>query len=71
MTLNVMEPELVLILDGAKVQTLVKKSTKFLISLVNLMILILNLCTAKVVILNGLNIMNLTAIVIMLVNFLS
>jgi len=70
MTVNVLEPELVLMLDGAKVQTLVKETTK-LISLVNMKLLFLKICTAMVVILNGLNTMNLTVIVIIMVKLLS
>jgi hypothetical protein len=69
MTLIVLEPELALLLDGAKVQTLVKETTK-LISLVNMKILLLKKCTVMVVILNGLYTMNLIVIVIVLMKLL-
>jgi hypothetical protein len=65
MTMNVLVLDIVL-KDGAKVLTLVKIITKSLTSFVIMLKKILKKCTAKVVILNGMNIVNLTVIAITL-----
>lgn len=57
--------------DGAKVLTLVMIITKSLTSFVIMLKKILKKCTAKVVILNGMNTVNLTVIVITLEKKLS
>jgi hypothetical protein len=68
--MNVLVPETVL-KDGAKVLTLVMIITKSLTSFVIMLKKILKKCTAKVVILNGMNTVNLTVIVITLEKKLS
>jgi hypothetical protein len=68
--MNVLVPDTVL-KDGAKVLTLVMTITKSLTSFVIMLKKILKKCTAKVVILNGMNTVNLTVIVITLEKKLS
>jgi hypothetical protein len=68
--MNVLVPDTVL-KDGAKVLTLVMIITKSLTSFVIMLKKILKKCTAKVVILNGMNTVNLTVIVITLEKKLS
>jgi hypothetical protein len=68
--MNVLVPDIVL-KDGAKVLTLVMIITKSLTSFVIMLKKILKKCTAKVVILNGMNTVNLTVIVITLEKKLS
>jgi hypothetical protein len=70
MTMNVLVPDIVL-KDGAKVLTLVMTITKSLTSFVIMLKKILKKCTAKVVILNGMNTVNLTVIAITLEKKLS
>jgi hypothetical protein len=68
--MNVLVLDIVL-KDGAKVLTLVMIITKSLTSFVIMLKKILKKCTAKVVILNGMNTVNLTVIVITLEKKLS
>jgi hypothetical protein len=68
--MNVLVPDIVL-KDGAKELTLVMIITKSLTSFVIMLKKILKKCTAKVVILNGMNTVNLTVIVITLEKKLS
>jgi hypothetical protein len=68
--MNVLVPDIVL-KDGVKVLTLVMIITKSLTSFVIMLKKILKKCTAKVVILNGMNTVNLTVIVITLEKKLS
>jgi hypothetical protein len=68
--MNVLVPDTVL-KDGVKVLTLVMTITKSLTSFVIMLKKILKKCTAKVVILNGMNTVNLTVIVITLEKKLS
>jgi hypothetical protein len=68
--MNVLVPDTVL-KDGVKVLTLVMTITKSLTLFVIMLKKILKKCTAKVVILNGMNTVNLTVIVITLEKKLS
>jgi hypothetical protein len=68
--MNVLVPDIVL-KDGAKELTLVMIITKSLTSFVIMLKKILKKCTAKVVILNGMNTVNLTVIAITLEKKLS
>jgi hypothetical protein len=70
MTMNVLVLDTVL-KDGVKELTLVMTITKSLTSFVIMLKKILKKCTAKVVILNGMNTVNLTVIVITLEKKLS